>query len=101
MKITIQVMVPPYTYEDLDTALKIAEAAVEKGHEVNLFLFADSVLCINKNIKPLRIDRNIPNKIKEMISAGKIKVDILRYMHGLQGHHHRHDRGRRQTQRIT
>ncbi len=76
MKITIQVMVPPYTYEDLDTALKIAEAAVEKGHEVNLFLFADSVLCINKNIKPLRIDRNIPNKIKEMISAGKIKVDI-------------------------
>ncbi|MBC7122230.1 MAG: DsrE/DsrF/TusD sulfur relay family protein [Pseudothermotoga sp.] len=76
MKITIQVMVPPYTYEDLDTALKIAEAAVEKGHEVNLFLFADSVLCINKNVKPLRIDRNIPSKIKEMIASGKIKVDI-------------------------
>jgi tRNA 2-thiouridine synthesizing protein D len=76
VKITIQVMVPPYTYEDLDTALKIAEAAAEMGHEVNLFLFADSVLCINKNIKPLRIDRNIPSKIREMIAAGKIKVDI-------------------------
>jgi len=53
-----------------------SRSSCRKGHEVNLFLFADSVLCINKNIKPLRIDRNIPNKIKEMISAGKIKVDI-------------------------
>ncbi len=76
MKITIQVMVPPYTYEDLDTAIKIAEAAIEKGHEVSLFLFADSVLCINKNVKPIRIDRNIPQKLKEMIAAGKLRVDI-------------------------
>jgi tRNA 2-thiouridine synthesizing protein D len=28
MKITIQVMSPPYTYEDLDTAIKIAEAGL-------------------------------------------------------------------------
>ncbi|MGJ8455826.1 DsrE/DsrF/TusD sulfur relay family protein [Pseudothermotoga sp. U03pept] len=76
MKITIQVMVPPYTYEDLDTAMKIAEAAVERGHEVNLFLFADSVLCVNKNVKPIRIDRNIPQKLKQMIEQGKLRVDI-------------------------
>ncbi|WP_041083074.1 DsrE/DsrF/TusD sulfur relay family protein [Thermotoga profunda] len=76
MKITIQVMTPPYTYEDLDTAIKMAQAAVEKGHEVDLFLFADSVLCINKNVKPIRIDRNIPQKLKELIETGKVKVDI-------------------------
>lgn len=76
MKITIQVMTPPYTYEDLDTAIKIAQAAIEKGHEVNLFLFADSVLCINKNVKPIRIDRNIPQKLSELIKTGKVNVDI-------------------------
>ncbi|MDK2839404.1 MAG: hypothetical protein PWQ83_954, partial [Thermosipho sp. (in: thermotogales)] len=42
MKITIQVMVQPYTYQDLDTAVKIAEAALKKGHEVTIFLFCDS-----------------------------------------------------------
>lgn len=76
MKIGIQVMVPPYTYEDLDTAIKIAEAALEKGHEVTLFLFADSVICTNKNIKPLRIDRNIPQKLMEMLKKGKFEVHI-------------------------
>lgn len=76
MKITIQVMVPPYTYEDLDTAMKIAQAAIARGHEVSLFLFADSVLCVNKNIKPIRIDRNIPQKLKELIATGKFTVDI-------------------------
>lgn len=69
-------MVQPYTYEDIDTAIKIAEAAVEKGHEVTLFLFADSVICVNKNIKPLKIDRNIPEKLRTLINSGKLKVDI-------------------------
>ncbi|MFN4190772.1 MAG: DsrE/DsrF/TusD sulfur relay family protein [Pseudothermotoga sp.] len=76
MKIGIQVMVPPYTYEDLDTAIKIAEAALERGHEVTLFLFADSVMCTNKNIKPLRIDRNIPQKLTELMKNNKFEVHI-------------------------
>lgn len=76
MKLAIQVMVPPYTYEDLDTAIKISEAAIEKGHTVSLFLFADSVLSINRNIKPLRIDRNIPEKLKRLIDTGKFEVHI-------------------------
>ncbi len=76
MKIAIQVMVQPYTYEDLDTAIKIAQVAIEKDHEVTLFLFADSVTCVNKNIKPLRIDRNIPQKLKQLIETGKFEVHI-------------------------
>jgi tRNA 2-thiouridine synthesizing protein D len=65
MLITIQVMVQPYTYEDLDTAIKIAEAALDKGHKVDIFLFCDSVLAINSKVKPIRMDRNIPKKLED------------------------------------
>jgi len=75
MKITIEAMVPSYTYEDVDTAIKIIEAALNKGHEVRLFLFSDSVLAANSKVKPLRIDRNIPEKLKELIKKG-LRVDI-------------------------
>ena len=70
MKLTIQTMVPPYTYEDLDTAIKISEAALAKGHEVSLFLFCDSVLAVNSKVKPIRIDRSIPKKLEELIQKG-------------------------------
>jgi len=75
MKITINVMVPPYSYEDMDTAIKIAEAALNKGHDVTIFLFADSVLAINSKVKPIKIDRSIPEKLKELIKKG-LRVDI-------------------------
>lgn len=75
MKIAIQVMVQPYTYQDLDTALHIAQAALNRGHEVTLFLFADSVISINKLIKPIKTDRNIPDRIKQLIEKG-MNVEI-------------------------
>jgi len=75
MKITIQVMKPAYTYEDLDSALHIAEAALKRGHEVRLFLFSDSVIGANKAVKPIRIDRVIPKKIKNLIEKG-LRVDL-------------------------
>ncbi|ACK41805.1 MULTISPECIES: DsrE/DsrF/TusD sulfur relay family protein [Dictyoglomus] len=70
MYIVIQVNVPPYTYEDLDTAIHLAEAALKRGHKVSIFLFADSVLSINSKVKPLRVDRNIPLKMKELSEKG-------------------------------
>ncbi|MGQ9856835.1 MAG: DsrE/DsrF/TusD sulfur relay family protein [Fervidobacterium sp.] len=75
MKIAIQVMVPPYTNEDLDTAIHIAEAALARGHEVTIFLFADSILSINSKVKPIRTDRNIPQKMKELASKG-VHIEI-------------------------
>ncbi len=75
MEITIQVMKPAYTYEDLDTALHIAEAAIKRGHKVNLFLFSDAVIGANKSIKPIKIDRVIPEKMKELIEKG-LRVDL-------------------------
>lgn len=76
MKITIQVMVQPYSYQDLDSAIKIAEKALEKGHEVGIFLFCDSVIAINKLLKPIRIDRNIPRILENLIEEKGLIVDI-------------------------
>lgn len=76
MKITIQTMVQPYTHQDLDTAIKLAEAALDKGHEVGLFLFADAVLATNTVVKPIRKDRNIPDILQQMVAERGLKVDI-------------------------
>jgi len=76
LKITIQTLVPPYTYEDLDTAIKLAEAALNRGHDVTIFLFADSILSINGSVKPIRVDRNIPEKLKTLIAEKGLKVEI-------------------------
>ena len=75
MKIAIQVMLHPYTNQDVDTAIRLARKAVEKGHEVSIFLFCDSVLAINTSAKPVRGDRNIPKLIEELIGMG-VKVHI-------------------------
>jgi tRNA 2-thiouridine synthesizing protein D len=75
MKITLQAMVNPYTYEDVDTVIKIANAALDKGHEVSIFLFCDSAIASNAKIKPVRGDRRIPDLLKEVIDRGA-KVDI-------------------------
>ena len=76
MKITIQVMVQPYTHQDMDTAIKIADAALDKGHETGIFLFSDAVLAINDSVKPIRIDRNIPEILRTMIAEKGLRVDI-------------------------
>lgn len=75
MHITIQANVPPYTYADLDTAIHLAEAFLKRGHKVSIFLFSDSVLAANKLVKPMRIDRNIPEKLKELSQKG-VEINI-------------------------
>ncbi len=76
LKITIQVMAPPYSYQDLDTALNIAEAGLDKGHDVGIFLFTDSVLATLSRVKPIRMDRNIPQRMQAMIAEKGLRVDI-------------------------
>ena len=70
MKITLQAMVNPYTYEDLDSIIKIAHAALDKNHEVSVFLFCDSAIASNAKIKPVRGDRKIPEMLKDLINRG-------------------------------
>jgi tRNA 2-thiouridine synthesizing protein D len=70
MHITIQVNVAPYTNQDVDTAIHMAEAFLRRGHKVSIFLFSDSILAVNKNIKPMRIDRNLPVMMEELAAKG-------------------------------
>ncbi|MGB9679998.1 MAG: DsrE/DsrF/TusD sulfur relay family protein [Thermoanaerobacteraceae bacterium] len=70
MHIGIQLNVPPYTNEDMDTSIHLAEALLKKGHKVSIFLFADAVLAANKLVRPMRTDRNIPEKFKELAEKG-------------------------------
>ena len=76
MKIALQIIAPAYSYEDADTAMAIAQAAMARGHEVTIFLFADSVLAANGDVKPIRQDRNIPSKLKQLIQEKGLKVQI-------------------------
>jgi len=75
VKIAVQVMLHPYTNEDVDTAINIAKAAIEKGHQVAIFLFCDSVLAINTAVRPVKGDRNIPQILGELIEKG-VEVHI-------------------------
>jgi len=76
LKIPIQVFAPPYSYEDLDSPIKTAEAGLDKGHEVTIFLSADSVLSINSYVKPIRTDRDIPRKLESLVKEKALKFEI-------------------------
>lgn len=76
LQITIQTMTPPYTFEDMDTALNIADAALDRGHKVTIFLFSDAILAANAKVKPIRSDRCLQKRMEEMIAEKGLKVDI-------------------------
>ena len=76
LKIAIQLMTPPYTTQDHDSAIAIAEAALARGHEVTIFLFADAILAANARVKPVRSDRNVPKKLQELMAEKNLKVEI-------------------------
>jgi tRNA 2-thiouridine synthesizing protein D len=42
----------PYTYQNSETFYEIAKAALEKGHEVKVFLFVDGVNNAKLNQEP-------------------------------------------------
>jgi len=63
MRISIQVMKTP-SFQDISSALRIAEAAINKGHEVSLILLHDAVHAIEKS--PEEIQKNL----KELMSNG-------------------------------
>ena len=63
MRISIQVMKSP-SFQDISSALRIAEAAINKGHEVSLILLHDAVHAIEK--PPEEIQKNL----KELMNRG-------------------------------
>jgi len=59
----------PYSYENTLTVVKTAEAALEKGHAVNLIASGDGVYCFLKGQKAKGIT-NAEEKFSDLIGKG-------------------------------
>ncbi len=68
-RLGILVTAGPYTFQHIDTAYFIAKNAVEKGIEVNIFLFIDGVIALSSKIKSPG-ERHIPTMLRELASKG-------------------------------
>ncbi len=74
MKLGLMLIRPPYTYQDVDTAYHLAKAAISRKHEVKIFLYVDSVIAANKDIKSAS-ERNLSKKLGELIELGaEVKI---------------------------
>jgi len=69
MRIGFLVTTAPYTFQNMDTAISLMEAALEKGHACDVFLYMDGVIAASSNIKPGQ-DRSIPDKILKLMEKG-------------------------------
>lgn len=68
-KLGLMVTTGPYSFEDIDTAYYLANEALKKGYGVNIFLFMDGVIAVNKNIRSPG-ERSIPEMMKELGDRG-------------------------------
>lgn len=59
----------PYSYENTETAVRLAESAIAKGHTVNLIASADGVYCFLKGQKAKGIT-NAEEKFSGLIARG-------------------------------
>ncbi|MDA8170699.1 MAG: DsrE family protein [Nitrospiraceae bacterium] len=66
---TLYLASSPYSYENAYTAARIAGAALEKGHKVNLIASGDGVYCFLKGQKAKGI-MNAVEKFSSLISKG-------------------------------
>jgi len=51
MKLLLIVRAGPYAFQHMQTVTDLADAALEKGHEVKLFLAEDAVVTMNADAK--------------------------------------------------
>jgi tRNA 2-thiouridine synthesizing protein D len=69
MKITFNVQTGPYTFQNIDTVYELAKRALDRGHEVAIFLYVDSVGAMSVNTSTPG-DRNIPQRLSELAEKG-------------------------------
>ena len=69
MRLGFLLLTAPYTFQNTDHAIGLMEAALEKGHTCDVFLYMDGVIASSANIKPGQ-DRSIPNKIQALMEKG-------------------------------
>ena len=62
----------PYSSQNIDTVYELSKRAIAKGHQVDIFLYEDGTINLNKNIKSPG-ERNIADRMIELIGMG-VKV---------------------------
>lgn len=67
--ITLFLSTSPYSYENTLTTARVAEAALEKGHTVNLIASGDGVYCFLKGQKAKGIP-NAEERFSELVAKG-------------------------------
>ena len=74
MKLGLMVTRPPYTYQDIDTLYYLSKAAIERKHQVKIFLYIDSVIAANKDLNSSK-ERNLYQRMEELANLGaEIKI---------------------------
>jgi len=66
---TLYLSTSPYSYENTLSTIKIVDAALNKGHTVNVIASADGVYCFLKKQKAKGIT-NAEEKFSELIQKG-------------------------------
>ncbi len=69
MKLGIMVRTGPYSNQNIDTALRLLNAALDAGHQVALFLFEDGVYNASSQMRPTG-DRNIGEQVRALSERG-------------------------------
>lgn len=76
MKIAIIIQTEPCAYQDFGTAYQVAASALGKGHEVQVFLFDESVIAAQKTMKMVgerqvnKMIRDLANRKVRIITCG-------------------------------
>jgi sulfur relay (sulfurtransferase) complex TusBCD TusD component (DsrE family) len=72
MKLVLIVRAGPYAFQHMQTVTDLAGAALDKGHQVGLFLAEDSVVAMNASCKT----GSEPNMTQELSDLHARGVDI-------------------------
>jgi tRNA 2-thiouridine synthesizing protein D len=69
MKFGIMVRTGPYSNQNIDTALRLLNAALDEDHEAALFLYEDGVINAVNRMKPTG-DRHIGEQVQALAERG-------------------------------
>jgi tRNA 2-thiouridine synthesizing protein D len=69
MRIGFLLNTGPYTFENTNTVVRLAQAALKKGHECSVFLYIDGIINANKDIVSPG-EKSIAEEFKELAAEG-------------------------------
>lgn len=84
-KLTILLMSGPMKTMEPNTAIKLANAALNKGYGVNIFCYSEAVLSVKKGQAPKRFP-NVGKEFSDLIKRG-VKIAVCETCSGARGLH--------------